>query len=56
MVHVKICGIRSLEAALWAAEAGADALGFIMAPASKRYLEPQPVREIISNCRHILPG
>ncbi len=47
MVHVKICGIRSLEAALWAAEAGADALGFIMAPASKRYLEPQPVREII---------
>lgn len=46
MVHVKICGIRSLEAALWAAEAGADALGFIMAKSSKRYVEPMLVREI----------
>jgi phosphoribosylanthranilate isomerase len=46
MVHVKICGIRSLEAALWAAESGADALGFIMAPSSKRYIEPQLVRGI----------
>lgn len=46
MVHVKICGIRSLEAAFWAAEAGANALGFIMAKSSKRYVEPQLVREI----------
>lgn len=46
MIHVKICGIKSLEAALWAAEAGADALGFILVPASKRYVEPLLIREI----------
>ncbi|MHB8124123.1 MAG: phosphoribosylanthranilate isomerase [Desulfitobacteriaceae bacterium] len=46
MIHVKICGIRSLEEALWAAEAGADALGFVLVPSSKRYVEPQLVREI----------
>ncbi|MFZ3101482.1 MAG: phosphoribosylanthranilate isomerase [Desulfitobacteriaceae bacterium] len=46
MTHIKICGIRSLEEALWAAEAGADALGFILVPSSKRYIETQLVREI----------
>ncbi|HWQ88760.1 MAG TPA: phosphoribosylanthranilate isomerase [Desulfitobacteriaceae bacterium] len=46
MIHVKICGIKSLEEALWSAEAGADALGFILVPASKRYIEPSLIREI----------
>jgi phosphoribosylanthranilate isomerase len=41
-VFVKICGVRTLEDALWAAEAGADAIGFNFWPGSKRYL---PVEE-----------
>jgi phosphoribosylanthranilate isomerase len=41
-VFVKICGVRTLEDALFAAEAGADAIGFNFWPQSKRYL---PVEE-----------
>src|SRR5262245_9059758 len=42
LVFVKICGVRTLEDALWAAECGADAIGFNFWPQSKRYL---PVEE-----------
>lgn len=45
-VRVKICGICDLETALGAAEAGADALGFVFAP-SRRMLSPDKAREII---------
>lgn len=47
MVRVKICGIRTLEEAQWACEAGADALGFVFHPLSKRAIEPERAREII---------
>lgn len=46
MIRVKICGIRSLEEAHWAVAAGADALGFILIPTSKRYVKPQTLRQI----------
>lgn len=43
---VKICGITDLRAALDAAEAGADAVGFIFTPA-RRQMEPDQARDIV---------
>lgn len=45
-MKVKICGIKTVEAALHAARAGADALGFVFAP-SKRQITPQQAKAII---------
>jgi phosphoribosylanthranilate isomerase len=46
-VRVKICGITSAADALAAAEAGADALGFILYPKSKRHVAPEKVRALV---------
>jgi phosphoribosylanthranilate isomerase len=45
MTIVKICGLRRIEHALVAVEAGADLLGFIFAP-SRRQVQPDEVAEI----------
>lgn len=45
-VRVKICGIRDLETAKVAVEAGADALGFVFA-GGRRRISPVRAREII---------
>jgi len=47
MVKVKICGITSLEDALTAVAAGADALGFVFHPASPRHISPKQAAVII---------
>jgi phosphoribosylanthranilate isomerase len=45
MTFVKICGLRTVEHALVAVEAGADLLGFILAP-SRRQIDPEDVAAI----------
>jgi len=45
-MHIKICGITSLQDALTAIDAGADYLGFNFHPASPRSISPQACREM----------
>src|SRR5262245_7330926 len=48
-VRVKICGVRSLEEARAAVDAGADALGFNFWHRSPRYVEPETAMEIAAS-------
>jgi phosphoribosylanthranilate isomerase len=48
-VRVKICGVRSLDEARAAVEAGADALGFNFWPESPRYIEAKDARGVIAS-------
>jgi phosphoribosylanthranilate isomerase len=54
MIHIKICGLRTAEHALAAVAAGADMLGFILAPA-RRQVSPETVAEIARAVRQA-PG
>ena len=47
-MQVKICGITRGEDALAAVTAGADAIGLIFYPGSKRFIQAEAAREIIS--------
>ncbi len=46
MVRAKICGITRLEDALLAEQLGAWALGFVLAPGTRRYMEPDQISPI----------
>jgi len=49
---IKICGVRDLETALFAARAGADYLGFVFFRKSPRYIAPETAEEIILELKH----
>ncbi|KDQ11972.1 hypothetical protein BOTBODRAFT_34828 [Botryobasidium botryosum FD-172 SS1] len=49
---VKICGVQSTGAALSAASAGADFIGLVFAPKSKRFVSLSTAAEISSAIRH----
>jgi phosphoribosylanthranilate isomerase len=49
MTWIKICGITNLEDALAAADAGANALGFVFYPKSSRYVTLEIARSIVAD-------
>ncbi len=48
MTVVKICGVRTLDNALAAVDAGADMLGFNFYPPSPRYIEPSACADLVA--------
>lgn len=52
-MRVKMCGMQTAAAARAAEEAGADYIGFIFAPGSRRYVTPETAREIARGLRRV---
>jgi anthranilate synthase/indole-3-glycerol phosphate synthase/phosphoribosylanthranilate isomerase len=48
---VKICGIRSVEDAMTAADAGADMLGLVFVPSSKRHVSSDMAKQVSTAIR-----
>ena len=51
-IKVKICGIRELDDALAAAEAGADFIGMVFVPERHRRITPQEAKVIVDGVRN----
>lgn len=52
MTRVKICGLTQEADVQAACEAGADAVGFVMVPGTRRAVTPERVRDLV---RHVHP-
>ena len=50
-MQVKICGVRSLDDAQVAADAGADYIGIVFVPGRRRRIEPKAARTITDELR-----
>ena len=50
-ILVKICGVKTAEAAIDAARAGADFVGFVFAPKSPRAIAPELASEIVTEVK-----
>ena len=50
-IRIKICGIKDRQSALDSIEAGADFLGIIFEPDSKRYLPVEEARRLVRSLR-----
>ncbi len=55
-MQVKICGIKNIEHAIVAIESGADFIGFIFVPESRRSTDPTEVFKIINSLKQKLPN
>jgi len=55
MTRIKICGITNLQDAQWAAQCGADALGFVLAESPRR-IAPARAREILRRIEPFVTG
>lgn len=51
VTKIKICGIKTIEDALAAMDAGADLIGFNFYPRSPRYIDPGQCRDIMAVMR-----
>lgn len=50
-MRVKMCGMKTVSAALAAEEAGADYIGFVFAKKSRRFIAPKAAQEIVRELR-----
>ena len=51
-MRVKMCGMKTVSAALAAEEADADYIGFVFAEKSRRFIAPKAAQEIVRELRH----